>query len=626
MEGRGYRPGTPAPIFANPFEGFAEESLDVQLASSQVRDIGVGGQPVQPWEFSLDIVQHDNQSPFDYNTGPDKLDYGSRIQHPPSAEDGHVNTNPYMAETDLLQDWPFDGRDSVPMNRDFLQWIDGAHRPPVSCSYCRYHRLECLVIRTTLANPNPVSACSSCVALFRECSLAIGKKRVASEFETNEPIIGHLHGVNEEYQNGLEPSSWQDTTRVPATGMVLASPLDGAEPSFSNKAGFKSKRTLSRQDIKVLKAWLSEHRHTPYPSEDQKLELRATTGLTLLQISNWFANARRRQRQIGGISIIPRDRGSKQKLSKQEAADCSPLSRWQNSPPEDDPVAPSVVAQAITSTSKHYQERADTSGPDIKREHTRYVSIDARPVSNCDTSQSGISSDSSNSAWSHSSWASNRSYTSLNRPKRRRYQKRKKVGTSGNTFSAMYHCTFCPDSFDKKHDWQRHEMSIHLPLEQWICCSSGTGISQGNPSRKCIFCGVLNPTETHLDSHAFSACAERPAFERTFKRKDHLRQHLLKFHGCIKPLDSSIALWKVEWGWLRSRCGFCDAWFSAWEERMTHLATHFKDGAMIQEWAGDWGFNDDVLALLQYAELPGTKEPHHDVIDGISIQKEVPGK
>jgi hypothetical protein len=77
------------------------------------------------------------------------------------------------------------------------QWLDGAYCPPQPCSYCRKHRLQCLIIRTTPANPNPVTSCSSCVALFRECSLARGEKRQPSRFETLSPVMGHLHGVTE---------------------------------------------------------------------------------------------------------------------------------------------------------------------------------------------------------------------------------------------------------------------------------------------------------------------------------------------------------------------------------------------------------------------------------------------
>lgn len=83
------------------------------------------------------------------------------------------------------------------------QWLDGAYRPLVPCTYCRKNRLQCLIIRTTEANPNPVTSCSSCVALFRECSLAKGEKRLPSGFETLSPVLGHLHGVPERMEDGV---------------------------------------------------------------------------------------------------------------------------------------------------------------------------------------------------------------------------------------------------------------------------------------------------------------------------------------------------------------------------------------------------------------------------------------
>ena len=83
------------------------------------------------------------------------------------------------------------------------QWLDGAWRPPVPCTHCRRHRLQCLIIRTTDANPNPVTSCSSCVALFRECSLAEGTKRLPSVFETFSPVLGHLHGLPEQTEDSV---------------------------------------------------------------------------------------------------------------------------------------------------------------------------------------------------------------------------------------------------------------------------------------------------------------------------------------------------------------------------------------------------------------------------------------
>ena len=44
----------------------------------------------------------------------------------------------------------------------------------------------------------------------------------------------------------------------------------------------------------ILRAWLFQHLTHPYPSEDQKKQLAQDTGLSILQVNNWFINARRR--------------------------------------------------------------------------------------------------------------------------------------------------------------------------------------------------------------------------------------------------------------------------------------------------------------------------------------------
>lgn len=92
------------------------------------------------------------------------------------------------------------------------QWLDGAYRPPVPCTHCRRHRLQCLIIRTAPANPNPVTSCSSCVALFRECSLSRGEKRLPSRFETFSPVFGHLHGLPEQTEDGVRIALMDDGT------------------------------------------------------------------------------------------------------------------------------------------------------------------------------------------------------------------------------------------------------------------------------------------------------------------------------------------------------------------------------------------------------------------------------
>ncbi|KAL1395017.1 hypothetical protein pipiens_002934 [Culex pipiens pipiens] len=45
------------------------------------------------------------------------------------------------------------------------------------------------------------------------------------------------------------------------------------------------------EDETISALFVSRH---PYPSEDQKKQLAQDTGLTILQVNNWFINARRR--------------------------------------------------------------------------------------------------------------------------------------------------------------------------------------------------------------------------------------------------------------------------------------------------------------------------------------------
>ena len=51
---------------------------------------------------------------------------------------------------------------------------------------------------------------------------------------------------------------------------------------------------LPQKATDILKKWLFEHVHNPYPDEDEKEQLSLLTDLTLTQVSNWFINARRR--------------------------------------------------------------------------------------------------------------------------------------------------------------------------------------------------------------------------------------------------------------------------------------------------------------------------------------------
>ncbi|XP_065174457.1 homeobox protein unc-62-like isoform X2 [Sycon ciliatum] len=67
----------------------------------------------------------------------------------------------------------------------------------------------------------------------------------------------------------------------------------GGSTGDSNKKPVK-RPMFSKEVTATLREWLMANLQHPFPTEDQKRELMARTDLSLLQINNWFINARRR--------------------------------------------------------------------------------------------------------------------------------------------------------------------------------------------------------------------------------------------------------------------------------------------------------------------------------------------
>lgn len=224
--------------------------------------------------------------------------------------------------------------------------------------------------------------------------------------------------------------------------------------------------------------------------------------------------------------------------------------------------------------------------------------------------QSTSHSASSSAAWSgsHDSFGSFSSFGSGLNGKRDRRRRRKGANAllkkkPQDKTKRIFQCTFCTDTFKSKYDWTRHEKTLHLSLEKFICCPLGpvtTDPTTGD--RICAYCLSPNPTSDHLETHGHQACVEKGFEARTFYRKDHLRQHLRLMHN--SQLLPHMEAWKVEANIVNSRCGFCTQRFTAWHERADHIAAHFKDGRKMIEWKGCRGLDPSVAATVLNAMPP----------------------
>lgn len=484
-------------------------------------ELNSGNADIDFSEHPLTGRMNDVASPVLHNGGPTKfVDPADlhRIQD-------RLQASPLPPVSGLVMS-PSSGTGIEPLSvMDEFFRSQGGWRPPAPCSHCRRLRLQCFMLQTTLANPNPVTACSSCVALYRHCSLAGPAKRQASTFETPNPVIGQLHGVYEDEHISQEASQGHEQ------------PV-----SISERTSRASKRSTSRSktSTRPLRSWFTSHLEHPYPTECEKEHLASLSGLRRTQIDNWFSNARRRKKQseqaTSSASMEIHRRGSP--MPQGPIASMTPLERWKHSPPD-------TEAAHITDIERAMDLSSNTSSFDAVQEtlHYRCRTI---PVPNPDSdglqyslprsvASSSDATSSCNSLLSYASSKRSHSDTKFDTAPRKRCPSSKGL---------EIRCAECSRTFTRKSDLRRHERAIHSSTkETWICANlippgeSATiwRISQAEP--ECALCGFPSPDEDHNLSHEFVACADRHITERTFTRKDHLFQHLEKFHRCRRKWD-----------------------------------------------------------------------------------------
>jgi hypothetical protein len=332
------------------------------------------------------------------------------------------------------------------------------------------------------------------------------------------------------------------------------------------------------------------HIYHPYPTVADLESLQRASSLGKKQILGWFSNARRRNKHmlLSRPIPVPKPANTTHRRPSTPAPTWEPalpLQRWQNSPPEDEAANATAIAQAVSSLA------------------TNLVQGSSFPPYTNSPGTSSASQNSCSSVYSCSSQGS----VSFAGPKRRRSKPTKAYGRGPGILVPTclpFQCTFCTETFKTKHNWCRHEKSFHLPLEQWHCSRSGPTAKDADSVTRCVYCGLADPNQVHLDKHNYAKCRERRIEERTFHRKDHFAQHLRLVHDAgyrTWPMDE----WKLNFGGhVQSRCGFCDLVLGTWDERANHLAGHFREGASMAQWKGDWGFGSLALAMVENSIPP----------------------
>ncbi|KAH8649286.1 hypothetical protein BX600DRAFT_388592 [Xylariales sp. PMI_506] len=391
----------------------------------------------------------------------------------------------------------------------------------------------------------------------------------------------------------------------------------GRHDTVQRHAGIpKSGARFNLKVIQILKDWLSTHLDYPYASVDDLAHLQHETGLNKQQIFTWLANARRRlpsrtstapklqndwQRnsEVASIAIPSRS------TNPTSFEDMNPLQRWQNSPPEHEAANVSAIAHAVSAAQSSIPSYCDSPQGQPSSDDTGSVKSREKAVSISSRGTSQSSRASSTSAYSHNS-RSSPGPLSRNRSVRKSSRRRRMTKRQDGRFKVLpqpnytFQCTFCTETYKTKHDWQRHEKSMHLSLDQWVCTLNETAVVTVDNTELCVYCGVDNPSEPHLESHHHKSCLSRPAEERTFYRKDHLHQHLKLVHQA-KFLNRTMDHWHVTIDSFQSRCGFCTHLMSSWGERVDHIAEHFKNGSTMADWKGNWGFEPSILEMVENA-------------------------
>lgn len=113
------------------------------------------------------------------------------------------------------------------------------------------------------------------------------------ELQTEEGAPGPVHqDVDVQLEEILEENNTTTSTETPSTQQQ--------QPATSNTSSIniRGRRGNTRNTLPLIE-WLEMHQSNPYPSKFEKEQLALVSQLTLRQLNDWFANARRNIKRFG---------------------------------------------------------------------------------------------------------------------------------------------------------------------------------------------------------------------------------------------------------------------------------------------------------------------------------------
>ncbi|XP_068605069.1 homeobox protein Mohawk-like [Brachionichthys hirsutus] len=118
---------------------------------------------------------------------------------------------------------------------------------------------------------------------------------MAAAAAASDALLG-LEGNRRAEERGDCPQSGEKTDLLRCRDETRSSSAMKYRRYGSRPGGVKvrHKRQVLQDMARPLKHWLYKHRDNPYPTKTEKVLLALGSRMTLVQVSNWFANARRR--------------------------------------------------------------------------------------------------------------------------------------------------------------------------------------------------------------------------------------------------------------------------------------------------------------------------------------------